>query len=95
MRLVIMTKFYLSNKITMRKAIKKKFNAVETVRENENYFCKAEIRQIWNWKWQTYFGLTITDWYKTKLHNAYYTFRCEAEAFARWFMDWYDKGRDI
>ncbi len=85
----------------MRKAIKKKNDILyvnkyreDTVRENENYFCKAKIRQIWNWKWQTYFGLTITDWDK-KLHNAYYTFRCEAEAFARWFMDWYDKGRDI
>ncbi len=41
------------------KKIEKKFNEVEVVRTKESLHLKAEIRQIWNGKGQTFFGLTI------------------------------------
>jgi len=67
----------------------KKYNTVEIVwKTGKPWWIEAEIRQIWNWKWETHFGLTIKR-NKTQLVNEYYTFRCEAEAYARWYVDWF------
>ena len=75
------------------KKIEKKFNEVEVVRTKESPHLKAEIRQIWNGKGQTFFGLTIKA-NKIKLIDWYYTFRCEAESFAKWYLQWYERMKD-
>jgi len=75
----------------MKMRIEKKRNEVEVARTKESQHLKAEVRQIWNGKWETYFGLTIKTLNNVALVNEYYTFRCEAEALARWYLQWYEK----